>query len=176
MRALRMTLAGTVILALLGGLGSAVAAQTEDEPASAAITAGAPGGDIVEPGTIEFGEGVIQYRDVIQTGTIEDPSDPRFSGTWTWTSNRDQHSGTTSFDITSGFFRVENELGAWQGLPTVWLDYGGGFTRPATVVFTGEGAYEGWTIVAEFNTLGGWGFDGVIYEGDVPPSPEAPTE
>ena len=176
MRTLRLTLAGTAILALLGGPGGAVLAQGDDEAHDAAdlLARLTIDGGIITPGTLEFGEDVIRYRGLVEGGTVVETSDPRFSGTWTWTGNRDQYSEPVGFWLWNGSFRVENEDGAWQERPTVWLDGRGERVaiQPVTSVFTGEGAYEGWSIVAEINSIIAFEFDGVIFEGE-PPLPPA---
>ena len=133
--------------------------------------------DDATPGVIEFGDDVIGYREYTEDWRILESSDPRFSGTVLWTGARDDYG--TEGQVINGSFRIENDEGAWQEVAGVWL-WPRGRTMMGTRVgtFVGEGAYEGWTIVAEFDQL--YDVTGLIFEGVLPPasgvSPDDPAE
>ena len=148
---LRLSLAGTVLLALLGGLGGAAIAQEES---AAAIDPKAPGFFMV---TEDNGDSIVA-------------SDPRFSGTLV-----EGEFGSIDIDpvhnqsVYWGEVRIENDEGAWQG----WTSgFSWGDTPPwhEQAWYVGEGAYEGLTAVG----VGQWcpgGDDswyGIIFEGEVP--------
>jgi phage terminase large subunit-like protein len=127
-----------------------------------------------EHGTMEFGDdGVVRLRDVVQQWRMVESSDPRVSGDVTWSGHRDQHG---AFDVSVGSFRVENADGAWQEAPTEWLWFDEG-AQFVTSGFTGEGAYEGLTLVSMPRYTGvKVEMDGVIFEGEMPPVPGLPSE
>jgi hypothetical protein len=70
-------------------------------------------------------------------------------------------------------FRIENEEGAWQQMPTINLDVGEGDLNTETGVLIGEGGYEG--LIAVFDNLGEnstWTLHGYIIDGELTPAPE----
>ena len=176
MRALPLSLSGTAILALLVGLCGAVMAEGESQttPGAVALTADTDYGALIKPATLEYGDDAIFHDGVVSSGKINEPSDSRFSGTWTSTRNGLQYPDPGGFMVWHQTYRIENEDGAWQGTPTIWLtSRGSRDPQPVTSVFTGEGAYEGWMVVAEIRREAtGYVFDGVMYEGRIPPPPD----
>ena len=97
------------LLVILGGSGTV--AQTNDAPLPAAFTATLAAAAVVEPGTMAFGETAIEYRGLVEEYRLLECSDPRFSGSWAWVGNRDQHTDPNAW-IWQGVFRVETEEGA----------------------------------------------------------------
>ena len=169
MRTLRLSLAGTVILALLGGLGGAALAQDEAS----------------EPTTPAFFELVEETGDDDTWGIVT--TDPRFSGTMV----EDEpaifsetpvapeapgiHAIGHGYDhVGWGLSRLENDEGAWQGWHAgfSWMQ---GAPWHEQSWFVGEGAYDGLSAVVASRCEqlpcgeGDTFLYGVIYEGDVPP-------
>jgi hypothetical protein len=146
MRTLRLSLAGTVIFALLGGLGSVAVGQDESDP-----PAGLPTG----PAAFEI------QMERTDDGIFFTASDPRFSGSLTFDEG-------TWLEVLPGHTvmadrkRVENDAGAWEGPSSgyIWED-----GKNQQTWWVGEGAYEGLNAVT-INTPDG--LDGLIFEGDVP--------
>jgi hypothetical protein len=188
MRTLRLSLAGTVVLALLCGLGGAVVAQEED----------AWFGDWLEPTE----EGTFGYYGPDLTKCVLDKSeresvagpmdalgisgkevlnllftcevvfsDPRLSGTQTTRFN--EHCFAKGGCVNWGTMDIVGADGAWSG----WFN---GIEDPTGqtdlhIVLTGSEAYEGLTNIRHAN--GGFGSaltqTGVIYNSDPPPVPRA---
>jgi hypothetical protein len=119
--------------------------------------------------------GVVRSWGASHRPSIVTISDPRLDGdAWiSWQHDDYVLSDGTRFTVGTGTWRIETEDGAWQGsYPRVEID--GGSDRN-TAVLTGEGAYEGLTVVWE-QTLGasGWDIVGVIIEGPPPPTATLP--
>ncbi len=173
MRAIRPFAAAVSVL-MLAVVGTGV--TTAEEPTVTEFQARATVDTVVEPGTFVFGDDLVEYRGVIETGVVIESSDPRFSGTYTWAANRDQHSDPGGFNLWNGTMRVENDEGAWQEEPNTWYRASGRQRPwPVTSVLRGEGAYDGWSVVAHVVEEGQTVFDGVIFEGEPPPAPEVPV-
>ena len=176
MRTLRMSLAGTVILALLGG-GTALA-QSEDtaptEPTGVVINRADE--TLVEQGssTQRSGDAFSTIEGVVMSWTW-DASDPRLSGTATYTFNSHGYSGPLNALLDAIVVTVVNDGGSWagtgQGIGS--MEYG----AMQMLMLTGEGGYEGLTafltedIKNEMGTI-----RGVIVAGGLPPYPEPPAE
>jgi len=154
MRTLRLSLVGTVILALLAGLSGAVLAQDEEatldphRPSSFTLTAGDPLSEsefVWSPGPDHSGEFLAN-----ELVFPVESSDPRISGTWTevydlrgWEAPDD--SGLPlSPTVSSGAVRIDNEDGAWVG---TWDGFGSTVSNQEWIQLQGEGAYEGLTAV-----------------------------
>ena len=150
MRTLRLSLAGLVILTLLGGL--AIVAVGQDESAA---PAGLPEG----PAAFEF---TVERTD---DGVFFVSSDARFSGTYT-------SSEDTRLEVLPGQFlrsdlkRLENEAGAWEG-PSNGYFWDDGNTFSCHTWWIGEGAYEGLNAFT-ISSSDPEPYRGVIFEGDVP--------
>ena len=180
MRMLRWSLLGTVILALLATQTAAVIGQSEAEESAKPVhftavisrTGGGQGQD-----GFEFDEGHTRIVGRWWHVAVRESSDPRFAGTGTWRGTTDTHSGNPSLGIHRGAWRLENDDGAWQQVPTTSLNLRNTADfMPFTVVFDGEGAYTGLTAAAlatidpEDQVF--WTLDGVIFDGEVPPMPD----
>jgi hypothetical protein len=174
MRTLRLSLVGTIILVLLGGLGGTVVlAQDEDQ-------AGPVVAPLYSTGTFELidgGEGQFsKVGDVIQErGAFiayeGEASDPRASGYMTvgvsgsWFS-----AGSPSADtwVFSAIARLENADGAWEG-PVSGIAHPTGFTSVGWL--TGEEDYEGLTMFIRGSYDGTTAFgENLVFAGD-PPTP-----
>ncbi len=185
MRTLRLSLVGTVVLALLGGLGGVAIAQSEDgssdevEPYAAVSglvgTSGKIGTEETEVGTALPEVHATGYDWWLSVTT----DDPRLTGRMLTTQNFDliYEDDLSSGTLRSGRGRLSNDGGSW-------VAEFHGFTKPGTHVYTGnhyvtyltgEGGYEG--LSAMYFMLpsgqGAWTLDGVIFPG---PLPEAPSE
>ncbi len=147
MRTLRLPLAGAVMLALLGGLGS-VAVGQDESAAPAELPAG--------PAAFEV---QLERTD---DGIYFTASDPRFSGSLTFDEGTwlEVLPGQT---VMADRKRVENDAGAWEG-PSSGYIWGDGGKNQQTW-WVGEGAYEGLNAVTINSTDG---LHGLIFEGDVP--------
>ncbi len=116
--------------------------------------------------------------------TRSSTTDERFNGDAVLTFDHDTYLDH-GINIWAGGLRIENDEGAWQGRPGYSFDHP---DRPdgsaETVVFDGEGAYEGLTALVETTTDGGGiALEGVIIESDLPElpvprgtEPEAPAD
>jgi hypothetical protein len=186
MRTLRLSLVGTVILVLLGGLAGVALAQ--DEPMEPALVTGT---EICTGGAIETTQ-MEDYTLLHATGpeghcTIT-ASDPRVSGPSTegdmWDAcflmGPDDPPFYPSGCIYWGDYGIEGPDGSWVG---TWT----GVDDPALgkasylILLEGTGAYEGWSFVVHWLdpfTGAPLTFSGLIYEGPLPPwePPEPPAE
>jgi hypothetical protein len=148
MRTLRMSLAGTVMVALLGGLGGLVLAQDEaEEPTGVRVTV-----------TQECAGGSL---------CIWTASDPRLPGTLA----HDFFTGEVEAE-GAGFVWIdvmsEGPEGGWTG--HVYALFG----EPTQnfLVLSGTGANEGWQYIAsgtDPDTDGDFEWIGTLYEGEPPP-------
>lgn len=178
MRTLRLSLAGTVIAVLLGGLGSAVLAQDEDslDPMRASKFTGTWGEVISEVPMEDWAwmPGPPGSFESLDNETIApfEASDPRISGTWTQVLDMRTFIIDEAADIWapvwSGVVRIENEEGAWSGpFDGFFADSGHEWYR-----LEGEGAYEGLLAVLR------WAEEGDLYEGVIIPGvpPDYPAQ
>lgn len=167
MRTSRISLVGTVILALLGGAGDVVVGQDADEAAAAVHFSGTSDAPeiITPPEVTTTPEGVSQIRGVsgVQTNTMDDP---RFSGTETWVINEDHYGDVVG--PAWGTSHIENEGGSWSGTFRGILFPDGSASYFGTYV--GEGGYEGLSVACVTSSDGVTGFVGdcVLYPGAVP--------
>jgi hypothetical protein len=166
MRTLRLSLVGTVILVLLGGVGSAVAAQEAD-------------GSVYVTGTAECYE--PPGRTVQQDGAVELHL---FRNECTLTSSDPRLSGPGVFDIQQfclkedaghvcmgwGTSEVTGPDGTWVGT-SGWVQDPSRAKLPAWGVAEGTGAYEGWTYWYHIPDLMAPSSPeyGILYEGPPPP-------
>jgi len=189
MRPLRLSLVGTVMLALLGGLSVAVVAQ--DEAVQPAVEFS---GRFVctvddQQGAMEaiflgrFDEGSLIRREVrgsVMRTTVDEMSDPRLKGDWSTYVNTDEYIwvGTDSEPspgLGTVVVRMENEEGAWQGSGSEPYLPGVPVPEWGMLVLVGEDAYEGLTAVMANHFVDepcGWELRGYIVEGEMPPMPE----
>ena len=155
MRTLRLSLAGTVILTLLGGLGGLAQAQ-EDAQGNTGFT--------LKELSCNSGFSVCQME----------ASDPRLSGAWSGIENCAENASPT-FEVCSGPVRVENEGGTWLG----WSWYSAAVAPGYYATFTvleGEGDYVGLTAYSHFDMerMEPDAGQGVIFDFELPPFPEPP--
>jgi len=164
MRALRVSLAGTVFLALLGVFAAPVAAQTD--------------GDAYVTGSILCSDGArtVHEDDAVElhlfrgecTATM---SDPRLSGTGVF--DTQQFCLKEEADhvcMAWSTFELTGPDGTWVGT-TGWVEEPSRSGLPLWGVMEGTGAYEGWTFwshnpnVMDPSAL----TSGIVYEGPPPP-------
>ena len=206
MRTLRLSLVGTVIVALLGGLGGAVLAQAEEASTSEALTefTGRMECYDLSMGTIE--DVVIatteagdlirrEWRGPTLSVAVREISDPRLDGRIAvWFSSDEylvasdepawQLSGVDPDEwprgVVASTFRLTNDDGSWHGARYQnW--YPDGDNSTTTAVYTGEEAYEGLTALVEMdydeqNPVCAWDVHGYVIDGQLPPFPELPAE
>ena len=187
MRTLRMSLLGTVILALLGGLGSVAGAQSESDeamPDPAVVVSGTGACTLADVGTssVEPG-GILRERDVIVDCTVTS-NDPRLGGDSTVTMNVDCYL-TTDGTVQCVYFGTDTGAGGWDctwtGTPDpTGMDYilllavCSGTGENAGLAYVGHRAMLFGDDVPDFG--GGASHRGLVYEGDPPPMPEPPAE
>jgi hypothetical protein len=176
MRTLRLSLAGTIILMLLGGLGGAVLAQDEatDLMAPATVT-----GSVRYIGGEQLGEyssvdGVVRQSGAFYTHAWE-ASDPRLSGTEAYPKTWDHY--PLGFDVDATTRVLENDTGRWVGtgvgMERVFISTDATILSTATVILHGEDAYEGLTayVLMDEGTDGAATFSAVIFPREMPPFP-----
>ena len=201
MRTLRLSLAGTVILALLGGLGGAAIAQDEpiaeeepameevgrvgSSPATATIVTGSVVSSSTDSSELQLTEdgGVMHVSGLKATSEFE-WSDPRLPSQGEVTTN---HIGAV--DVGGAYhylWMLEGPEGYWTGPETGFCDAAD--RCRGTAFLTGHGIHEGlFAVLATETPLDQSGdvlrdpagnvtpvFDGAIFQGDAPPMPEPP--
>ena len=184
MKGLRITLICTLALGLLVGSAFGVAAQEEESAAAAPVEFEAQwafGHELQFESSAGSGvDEVVRYRDgAWRPRVLLAASDPRFQGTLTLATNRDDYALVDGPQIFHGQFRVANDEGAWQQRPALSFNFPDGEAAPTVMVFDGEDGYVGLTALVS-NTpdpsAGTWTLRGYIFEGDMPPAAELPTE
>ena len=172
MRQATTTLTTVIAIGLLAGSAVGVTAQDEVE-APVEFTAEWAFGNAVRTDTSEVGDGVVMTRGgAWRPGVITEASDPRLQGTLSIASNNNRYpdAGVT---VWNDAFRIENDEGAWQQMPTIDIATGDGDLNTTTGVLVGEGGYAG--LIAVFDNLHGnssWTLHGYIIDGELPPAPE----
>ena len=206
MRTMRLLLVGAVILALLGGLGGAVMAQSAEESMPDALTefSGRMECSGLSMGTLEdiviatTGEGDLirrEWRGADLSVVVQKISDPRLDGHIAVSFNSDEYllaSDEPAWQLSdippeefprgvvASTFRLKNADGSWHGSRYQnW--YPDGDSSTTTAIYTGEGGYEGLTAVVEMdydelNPVCAWDVHGYIIEGQLPLTPELPAE
>ena len=178
MRALRLSLAGAFVLAMLGGLGAVPAAVVAQEPEETAtwVTGTSTMGELREPETFIEGELV---RGMGFTSTVE-WSDPRLPAAMATIANMDEHprEGFTTAATWAQAHRLDGPDGAWVG-----VGYGAVFPdgEVGLLLLTGEGAYEDLGAVLRVIPTddGEVSYEGYLYDTGLPPVPdpiESPAE
>jgi hypothetical protein len=166
MRTLRLSLAGTVTLVLLGALGGAVVAQESNAHVTGTMACGPAGAStVLEGGSISL---------ELWSGRCDvSMSDPRVSGVM------DSDLQTACFGETGGcLFHITSVLtgpdGTWEGTAGS-MDDASGTALPAWGTLEGTGAYEGWTFILHNPNRKDRSAEvsGVVYEGPPPPWNEA---
>ena len=173
MRTVRLSLVGTVILALLGGFAAATA-TADDDAASAVHAVGAFTLDeMITPGTVTYTSGgVRQLRGLVATQQ-EDWSDSRLSGVSTLVFNEDEY--PELMGPKWGTTRLENDGGAWEGsYLAIQLPRDEGPDIPTYLTtMVGEGGYAGLSALCFAVYAQGPGWEGaepecIIFPGPVP--------
>jgi hypothetical protein len=154
MRTVRSLLAGTMTLALLGGLGGAVVAQdvgTELDGVKVTVAQQCAGRSICP-----WAASDPRLPDTLQhkwTGDVDVEGEEELGAGFTW------------MDVWT-----EGPEGGWTGhVYALWGDPTHNF-----LVLSGTGANEGWQYVAsgiDPNTDGDFEWVGTLYEGELPPYP-----
>ena len=170
---LRLLMAGTVTLALLGGLSGAAVAQMDTDADVVYTTYVTTEHASFDLGSVTGTEALYSARDGVSVHTNE-WTDPRVSGTWTIAFNVDQDPAT-GHGIQWGTARIENDGGTWEG-PFTGMEYKPGETDYLMNAgwMTGDGDYAGYTFYWEVDAEQHGSADprtwhGVIYRGDPPP-------
>ena len=171
MRPLRLSLAGMVILMLTLSLSVAVAAQDEADPMAPAYFTYTT--ELVEEPS--RGNPMV-LRDRPQVLTVE-ATDPRASGLVTTTTNWNTVVLGDEWKVitTATSERLTNEGGTWTGTGRGVLTGGEVLMMTGMDVLTGEGGYEGLTLVmGHFMQMNvgdtNWGF--ILPSDQVPPMPD----
>ncbi len=137
--------------------------------------------------TVELDEGTLNLtreRGRIIGPTVRTITDPRLEGTNTITWNKDIFFGSAlerSTGVSAGTWRIENDAGAWQGSYHTFDTPVDG-AAVATVVFIGEGDYEGLTSIWEVHLTPASARDcpinvrGLTLDGELPAYPELQAE
>ena len=182
MRTLRLSLAGLLILAMLGGSGAAAAAQ-EDPAALEAphpvtgqswedtFTRGTPGFD-AERGVMEhYG---YRYSDRVEM------DDPRLSGTMWHVWNSDVIS---SGKVAAGTVELVSDGGSWVGTAREYSKAHIDHTLYHVLIeLTGTGDHAGYSALPYWRgdpEIAPWDIDGFVFPGVLPPYPdpvEVPVE
>jgi hypothetical protein len=166
MRTLRLSLVGTVILVLLGGVGSLVAAQ--EPPGGVYVTgtsecAEVPGRTVQEDDAVEL--------HLFQTECTLTSSDPRLSGPGVYDTQQfclKEDAGHVCLGKVS--YESTAPDGTWVGT-TGWVQDPSRAKLPAWGVAEGTGAYEGWTYWYHIPDLMAPSSPeyGILYQGPPPP-------
>jgi hypothetical protein len=168
MRTLRTTLVGTVVLTLLGGLGGAAVAQSDETPGPevTAVTGErltvAPV-DETAPRLSE--DGFVRWPQVVVTYSWSDPRLP---------TEMRIRMNVVANHVFSGAVLLEGLDGYWSGTWEAFI--GDGPRVHGLLRLTGHGAYDGLIAVLHGTDEQGrdtMSYEGVIVEGDMPPMPEA---
>jgi hypothetical protein len=171
MRTLRLSLAGAVILALLGSVSGAVLAQddTEDQARVAHVT-GKLIDQVWDDTQLDFTtEAGVNYGRGMRLMETYEWSDPRLPALKTSILNFNSY---PSRDAERGIMtqlsnRMEGPDGAWVGTATSMQFVDG--RGQGQDIYVGEGAYEGLVAVMFCDSEG---CEGQIFEGELPPVPD----
>jgi hypothetical protein len=165
MRTLRLSLVGTVILVLLGGVGSAVAAQEADR-------------SVYVTGSMLCGDGarIVHEDDGVELHLFPGSctvtmSDPRLSGTHVYDTQQFCLKETEDHVCMAwGTSEITGPDGTWVGT-FGWVEDPSRTMLPGWGVVEGTGDYDGWTFWWHNPDLldGSSVFSGIVYEGPPPP-------
>jgi hypothetical protein len=178
MRTLRLSLAGTVILALLGGLSGAVVAQGDEEPGPVTPFTGVRLSTTTDTSEEEWSvEGDIGHARVFKVHETVEWSDPRLPTDMLSVVNFDMYNiGEMREVASSGTTLLEGPDGYWTGANTAFCDEIGDCY--GMNVLTGHGDYEGLFATVRASSLYDPNyesdvlFEGLIFEGEMPPMPD----
>ena len=163
-----------IAIGLLAGSPASVAAQDDAAATPVEFTAKLAFGPNVRIETTTIGDGVTMYSGgAWRAGVITEASDPRLQGTTYMAANSNDYSAAGGPIVWNYAFRIENDGGAWQQLPTLDLDFSDGSDDLTLGAMVGEGGYEGLTAVFQNVTSGStWDLHGYIIDGELTPAPE----
>jgi len=178
MRALQVSLVGTVVVALLGGLSGAAVAQDEEatapdgpHPVSGQVFVG----HVFQSPEVTEEEGRQVRREFGFADTIE-MDDARLSGKLWEVWNRDSIGGPLKQgdgEVETGAVELVNDDGSWVGTMRGYASMG-----PRTHYWhyelTGTGAYEGFSALlhAQGRPGGPWDVEGFVFPGVLPEYPD----
>jgi hypothetical protein len=171
MQTLRMSLAGAVSLALLGGLSGALAAQDEDAGPNAWVT-GVGQSMTGDPTELEWSEtdSGMSGRGLKVVETVE-WSDQRLPSEFRSVGNLQANDAGMAISTTELWEGPDGDwTGQWNGACDLEDNCWG------LSVLTGQGAYEGLTAVivtmAPEDATSSATYKGFIFEGEMPPVPD----
>ena len=163
---LRSPMATALAVGLLATPVASVAAQ-DDLMAPAAVTGTTTFMVEEAGGSRAWIDGAIRSKDVV-VSTTWDASDPRLSGAFTATVNRDLYERLV-MQVAQGIVVLENDDGRWTGNGTYLR--GEKLGETLTVVMHGEGAHDGLTAYAVIDNSEPPTFNAAIFPGDSPTVP-----
>lgn len=166
MKGLRLTLAIAIAIGLAASSAAAVAAQ-DDPMEPAAVTGSSTFLEEVAGGSRAWLDGAIRGTDLVWTSNW-DASDPRLSGVFTVTANRDLYE-RLQMQVAAGTAVVETRDGRWVG--TASHLGGAALGETTTMILRGEGAHEGLTAYVVMDTEAP-SFRAAIFPGDMPAFPD----
>ena len=201
MRTLRLSLAGTVILMLAGGLGGAVVAQeepiAEEEPAMEEVgrEGSGPVNATVVTGSVVSSSTDSSELELTEDGGVMHGGGLKATSEFEWSDPRLPSQGEVAMNfIGSGdvglayhyMWMLEGPEGYWTGPESGFCDADD--RCRGTAILTGHGIHEGlFAVLVTGPQLDSSGdflrdsagnitpmFDGAIYFGDAPPMPEPP--
>ena len=120
--------------------------------------------------------GVVRNRDgAFRPGVASEASDPRLTGRLSLAVNFNDYAALGGPQVFNEAFRIVNEEGAWQQMPTIGMNFADGTSSGEVGVLIGEGAYEG--LIAVFSNVPNalterWDLHGYIIDDELPPAPE----
>ena len=172
MKGTRTAFISAIAIGLLAGSAVGVAAQEAEVAAPVEFTAKWAFGNGVRTDTTALGEGFLMTRGgAWRPGVITSASDPRLEGRLTIAANSNQYQGGP--EVWNYAFRIENDEGVWQEMPTITLDVRVGDLNTTTGVLVGEGGYAG--LIAVFDNLDegrSYTLYGYIIDRELTPPPE----
>lgn len=177
MKTIRVPLAGTIMLILLGGLSASVLAQTESpaDRTAAMFTGRLVGACDLQSPTVEQVDGIRKERGAVYGCFRWETTDPRISGESVVIWNHDMLAGTDEGPegtVGTARERITTETGAWEGtLTQLHID---GLPRLESGWYVGQGAYDGLVFYATLQDDGQslWGY----ISPEPPPVPETVPE
>lgn len=181
MRTLQLSLAGALILVIVGGSGAEAAVRSLEPTAAVSVSGRLALSDENPGGSGTLDEYALEWRGLSVPGRMT-MSDARLSGearvTWNADMYRPHYMVQTSGGIVAGRLMVDNEAGSWEGTlrGVVWPEWDG---LRHQVRLVGSGAYEGLRALLYLSSSA---YDedmtvkGLIFPGEPPPLPELPAE
>lgn len=190
MRTLRLSLAGTAIVVMLGSMSLVAVAQDEGDGAAATHVTGAVTANrtVVSPNWRQTDEDISLHISAYG-GVYErdmEWSDPRLPSLMRVSENWDLYEVAGSDEVSAALslmlnLRLDGHDGAWTGaIYALAEETGDRYPQTVLMILDGEGAYEGLSAIFRgvFDEPPAQGeepaWDGYIFEGPLTPMPEAP--